>query len=81
MRNLKRIRRVLPSSHDGELLAIRQPFFVIPLHNPDADAALFDALERTVVQTDERRLIRLPFHINDAEFAQALVENWDEIAA
>ena len=53
----------------------------MPFHNPDADAALFDALERTVVQTDERRLIRLPFHINDAEFAQALVENWDEIAA
>ena len=53
----------------------------MPFHDPDADAALFDALERTVVQTDERRLIRLPFHINDAEFAQALVENWDEIAA
>ena len=31
MRSLKRIRRVLPSSHDGGVLAIRQPFFVIPL--------------------------------------------------
>ena len=30
MRSLKRIRRVLPSSHDGGVLAIRQPFFVIP---------------------------------------------------
>ena len=53
----------------------------MPFHDPDADAALFDALERTVVQTDERRLLRLPLHINDADFAQALVESWDEIAA
>ena len=53
----------------------------MPFHDPDADAALFDALERTVVQTGDRCLIRLPLHVNDAGFAQALVENWDEIAA
>ena len=53
----------------------------MPFHDPDADAALFEALERTVEQSDERRLIRLPLHINDADFAQALVESWTEIAA
>ena len=53
----------------------------MPFHDPDADAALFEALERTVAQTASRRLIRLPLHINDADFAQALVESWTEIAA
>lgn len=53
----------------------------MPFHDPDADAALFEALERTVEQTDARRLLRLPLHINDADFAQALVESWNEIAA
>ena len=53
----------------------------MPFHDPDADAALFEALDRTVEQTPARRLIRLPLHINDADFARALVESWNEIAA
>ena len=53
----------------------------MPFHDPEADAALFEALERTVEQNDARRLIRLPLHINDDDFAQALVECWSEIAA
>ena len=52
----------------------------MPFHDPDADAALFEALERTVEETHARRLIRLPLHINDADFAAALVESWHEIA-
>ncbi len=52
----------------------------MPFHDPDADAALFEALERTVEETGARRLIRLPLHINDADFAAALVESWHEIA-
>ena len=52
----------------------------MPFHDPEADAVLFEALERTVEQTEKRRLIRLPLHINDPEFARALVESWDEIA-
>ncbi|MCB1883453.1 MAG: Tm-1-like ATP-binding domain-containing protein [Geminicoccaceae bacterium] len=50
-----------------------------PFHDPDADAALFEALERTVNQTKDRRLIRLPHNVNDPEFAAALVENFLEI--
>ena len=43
-------------------------------HDPDADAALFAALEGTVRQTASRRLVRVPLHINDPAFAAAVVE-------
>jgi uncharacterized protein (UPF0261 family) len=48
--------------------------------DPDANAALFSALEDTVVQTDNRRVIRLPLHINDPAFADAAVAAFEEIA-
>ena len=44
-----------------------------PFHDPDADAALFEELERSVEQTEQRRIKRLPLHINDPVFAAALV--------
>ena len=46
----------------------------------DADAALFEAIEAAVEQTDRRRIIRLPLHINDPEFAEAAVAAFKEIA-
>jgi uncharacterized protein (UPF0261 family) len=49
-------------------------------HDPEADAALFAALETNFNQTERRRLIRLPLHINDPAFSAALVENFREIA-
>ncbi len=48
--------------------------------DPEADAALFDALERGLHATPDRRLLRLPLHINDPAFADALVAAWREIA-
>jgi len=48
-------------------------------HDPAADQALFDALDKTVKQTANRQLIRLPHHINDPAFAAALVDNWHQI--
>jgi len=51
-----------------------------PFYDPFADECLFEAIEKTVRQTDRRRIFRLPYHINDPEFAQALVENFMEIA-
>ncbi|MBX9457875.1 MAG: Tm-1-like ATP-binding domain-containing protein [Rhizobium sp.] len=48
--------------------------------DPKADAALFAALEETVKQTSDRRILRLPHHINDPEFADALVAAYREIA-
>lgn len=40
--------------------------------SPECDNALFDALTETVKQTNKRRLIRLPYHINDAAFVEAV---------
>jgi uncharacterized protein (UPF0261 family) len=48
--------------------------------DPEADAALFEALERTVTQTARRRIVRLPLHINDPAFAKAAVETFRQIA-
>jgi uncharacterized protein (UPF0261 family) len=45
----------------------------MPFHDPAADAALFAALEETVVQTARRRLIRVPCAINEGAFAEALL--------
>ena len=47
----------------------------------EADAALFAAIERRLDQTALRRLVRLPYHINDPEFSAALVANFRAIAA
>ena len=48
--------------------------------DPAADAALFDALEQTVHPTSTRRVTRLPFHINDPEFADVAVRSFREIS-
>lgn len=54
-------------------------------HDPDADAALFDTLEQSVNQTPMRVIRRLPYHINDREFSDALVQafrdQWSSIHA
>jgi uncharacterized protein (UPF0261 family) len=50
-----------------------------PFHDPQADAALFKAITDNLRQTDRRRLIRLPYNINDPEFAAALVENFSAV--
>jgi uncharacterized protein (UPF0261 family) len=43
-----------------------------PFHDPRADAALFAALEESVRQTANRRIIRIKRHINDPEFSLAV---------
>ncbi|APO79520.1 hypothetical protein AM571_PC01789 (plasmid) [Rhizobium etli 8C-3] len=48
--------------------------------DPQADAALFAALEATVKPTAARRIIRLPLHINDPQFAEAAVAAYRDIA-
>lgn len=47
--------------------------------DPAADMALFSAIEDTLVQTERRRLQRLPLHINDAGFAEAALAAFREI--
>ena len=50
-----------------------------PFFDPEADAALFEAIERTIIASDDRRVIRLPLHVNDPQFADAAVAAWREI--
>jgi uncharacterized protein (UPF0261 family) len=47
-----------------------------PFYDPAVDAALFEELEAAIDQTAERRIVRLPHHINDPEFSQAAVEEF-----
>ncbi len=49
--------------------------------DPEADQALFAAVETTVQWTARRRLIRVPHHINDPEFAAAAVAAFRDITA
>jgi uncharacterized protein (UPF0261 family) len=70
------VRFLIPEKGVSGIDAPGQPF-----HDPAADAALFKALADTIRQTERRRLIRLPHHINDPAFAAALVANFLEIAA
>jgi uncharacterized protein (UPF0261 family) len=46
-----------------------------PFHDPEADEALFRALEREIRVTSLRRVRRVPFHINDAGFARAALDS------
>ena len=63
------VRFLLPEGGVSALDAPGQAF-----HDPAADAALFKALEQTVRRTSSRQLVRLPFHINDPQFAAGLVD-------
>lgn len=47
-----------------------------PFHDPQADAALFEELEKQLRQTPSRQIIRLPYHINDAGFATAVTNEF-----
>ncbi|MER9139405.1 Tm-1-like ATP-binding domain-containing protein [Mesorhizobium sp. M0830] len=48
--------------------------------DPEADAVLFEAIERTIKANGTRRVTRLPLHINDPEFAEAAVAAFLDIA-
>jgi len=65
------VRFLLPEGGVSLLDAPDMPFW-----NPEADAALFNALEETVRQTSSRRLIRTPHNINDPEFSALVVQTF-----
>jgi uncharacterized protein (UPF0261 family)/ABC-type branched-subunit amino acid transport system ATPase component len=50
-----------------------------PFHDPAADTAFFKTLEATVRQTERRKIIRLPYDLNDPAFAAALVKTFLEL--
>jgi uncharacterized protein (UPF0261 family) len=62
------VRFFIPEGGVSALDAPGQPFW-----DPEADAALFRALERTVRQTRSRQLIRVRKNINDPELASTIV--------
>lgn len=69
------LRFLIPERGVSALDSLGSPFF-----DPVADAALFDAIESSVHWTGNRKLQRLPLHINDPAFAAAAVAAWREIA-
>ncbi|MEO1191439.1 MAG: ABC transporter permease [Pseudomonadota bacterium] len=68
------VRLLIPEGGVSGLDAPGQSFW-----NPEADQALFTALEQTLARSARRQLIRLPYHINDPAFAAALVANFKEV--
>src|SRR5215472_14055285 len=69
------VRFLMPKGGVSALDAPGQAFW-----DPAADTALFDTLEAELRQTERRKLIRLPQHINDPEFARIAVEEFLRIA-
>lgn len=53
----------------------------MPFHDPGADEALFAAIRSTFEATAARRLVELPFNINDPAFADAAVAAFREIVS
>ncbi|MGB7859661.1 MAG: Tm-1-like ATP-binding domain-containing protein [Acidimicrobiia bacterium] len=53
----------------------------MPFHDVEADAALFGAIEETFEETDNHKLIKLDNHVNDQEFADAMVAAFREVMA
>jgi uncharacterized protein (UPF0261 family)/ABC-type branched-subunit amino acid transport system ATPase component len=69
------VRFLLPEGGVSLLDAPGQPFF-----DPEADQALFAALEQTVRQNGRRKILRVAANINDPPFAAAVVEAFAAIA-
>jgi uncharacterized protein (UPF0261 family)/ABC-type branched-subunit amino acid transport system ATPase component len=69
------VRFLIPEGGVSAIDAPGQPF-----HDPEADRALFAAIEQQFRGGGDRQLLKLPHHLNDEAFAQALVAAWREIA-
>ena len=69
------VRLLLPEGGVSALDAPGKPF-----HDPDADAALFSALEQTIRQTQAKRIERIKVNINDDAFIAAAVAAFLAIA-
>ena len=70
------VRLLIPEKGVSALDAPNQPYY-----DPQADAALFDSIEDSIVQSEKRTVLRLPYHINDPDFSTALAFHFREIAS
>jgi uncharacterized protein (UPF0261 family)/ABC-type branched-subunit amino acid transport system ATPase component len=68
------VRFLLPEGGVSALDAPGKDFW-----DPEADQALFEAIETHLQQNGQRRLIRVKAHINDQEFVAALARAYREI--
>ena len=62
---------------EGGVSAIDKPGQ--PFHDPEADRVLFTTIKQHWRNDTERKLLRLPHHINDDAFADALVAAWHDV--
>ncbi len=69
------VRFLIPEGGVSAIDAPGQPFF-----DPDADAALFGAIEDGVRTSDERQVMRVPYNINTTEFAERALAEFQSIA-
>lgn len=70
------LRLLLPEGGVSMLDAPGQPF-----HDPQADAALFEELETQIQRSAARQVLRHSHHINDPEFARALVDQFESLSS
>jgi uncharacterized protein (UPF0261 family) len=70
------IRLIIPEGGVSALDAKDQPFW-----DPNTNKALFSALENNLQQTNNRKLIRSPFHINSKDFTNIVIEQFREVSA
>jgi uncharacterized protein (UPF0261 family)/ABC-type branched-subunit amino acid transport system ATPase component len=70
------VRFLIPEGGVSAVDAPGQPF-----HDPEADRALFSAIEQNFRPGPQRKLLRVPLHLNDEAFADALVAAWREVAS
>ena len=68
------VRFLLPEKGVSLIDAEGQPF-----HDPEADEALFVAIEETVKQTSRRKIVRVSGNINDTIFSDAILEAFSEV--
>lgn len=69
------LRFIVPERGVSALDTAGQPF-----HDPVADRALFDAIERRLCTNSQRQLEFAPFHINEPDFAELVARRYQEIA-
>lgn len=51
-----------------------------PFHDVQADEALFSELEKCLKLGPGRKIVRYPYHINDPQFSDAIVEEYNQLA-
>ena len=69
------VRFLIPEGGVSLIDAAGKPFW-----DPDADRMLFDAIGSGFRAGTNRKLVRLPYNINDQAFCDALVASFEEIA-